>query len=45
MILGVCEKLGQQTNVNPWVFRLLFLFFGLSWTGVIVYIIIAFIND
>lgn len=41
MILGVCEKLEKNTGIDAWIFRLLFLFFGMSGTGILIYIILS----
>ncbi|MBQ8607661.1 MAG: PspC domain-containing protein [Bacteroidaceae bacterium] len=39
LIGGVCSGLGKYTNINPWIFRLLFILFGFTTVGVIVYVI------
>ena len=31
IIAGVCGGIGEATGVNPWLFRLLFLFGGGIW--------------
>ena len=43
MILGVCEQLERNTGINAWIWRLLFIFFGCSGTGILIYIILSFI--
>jgi len=37
MILGVCKKLERITGINVWIFRILFICFGFSFVGVVVY--------
>ena len=43
MILGVCEQLEKNTGIDAWLFRILFLIFGFSGTGLIIYLVLSFI--
>ncbi len=43
MLLGVCGGLGEYFNIDPTIIRLLWMVFACSGTGVIAYIIAAFI--
>jgi len=44
MIGGVCEMLEKETNLNAWLFRLLFLF-SLGYGGLLVYLLIWLFKD
>lgn len=38
---GVCGGLGEYFNIDPTIIRLLFVLFGCTTTGIIVYLIAA----
>jgi len=42
MILGVCEKLEQKIGIDAWFFRIMFILFGFSGTGIIIYLLLYF---
>lgn len=39
VLLGLCSGLGNFFGINPWAFRLIFLFTG---TGILAYFILCF---
>lgn len=39
LIAGVCGGLGQRFNINAWIFRILWILFGLTGVGILVYLI------
>lgn len=41
IITGVCSGLGETYNITPWLFRLLFILFGATFLGIVVYIILS----
>ena len=43
MILGVCEQLEQKTGIDDWIWRIIFIVFGFSGTGILVYLALSFI--
>jgi len=45
MILGVCEELEQRTELDAWVFRIIFIILasGCFGTGFIAYLIAYFV--
>jgi len=40
MILGVCEKLERIFGIDAWIFRILFIVFGCSGTGIFIYLLL-----
>ncbi len=43
VICGVCGGIGEYLNVDPTIIRLLFVLLGCTTTGIIVYLVAAFI--
>lgn len=43
MLCGVCGGIAEYFNIDPTLIRLLFVLFGLSGSGILVYIIAAII--
>lgn len=43
MLCGVCGGIGEYFNVDPTLIRLLFVIFGCTGSGVLVYIIAAIV--
>ena len=43
MLCGVCGGIAEYFNIDPTLIRLLFVLFGLSGSGILAYIIAAFI--
>ena len=39
---GVCAGLGKYTNLNAWIFRILFILFGCSGLGIVIYLLMCF---
>lgn len=44
LILGVCGGLEKQFGLNAWIFRILFILFGVCLVGIVLYFILAFIG-
>jgi phage shock protein PspC (stress-responsive transcriptional regulator) len=42
MIFGVCERLEKNTGIDAWFFRVLFILFGFSGTGILIYFLLNF---
>lgn len=38
-ICGVCGGIGEYINIDPTVIRLLWIFFGFFWVGIVAYIL------
>jgi len=45
IIFGGCAKLGDYFNVDPIWIRILFIIFGMSGTGIALYILISLLMD
>ena len=43
MLCGVCGGIGEYFNIDPTLIRLLFVLFGCTGSGILVYIIAAII--
>ncbi|MCI9531166.1 MAG: PspC domain-containing protein [Lachnospiraceae bacterium] len=43
VICGVCGGIGEYLNVDPTIIRLLFVLLGCTTTGIIAYLVAAFI--
>ena len=43
VICGVCGGIGEFLNIDPTIVRLLFVLLGRTTTGIIVYLVAAFI--
>ena len=43
VICGVCGGIGEFLNIDPTIVRLLFVLLGCTTTGIIVYLVAAFI--
>ena len=43
IFLGVCKNLEMSTGIDAWIWRLLFIIFGCSFIGIVVYIVLSII--
>ena len=43
MIAGVCGGIGEYINLDPTIIRILFVVFGCTGTGILVYLLAAII--
>ena len=43
ILAGVCGGIGEHLNVNAWIFRILFILFGIGFLGIALYVVLAII--
>ncbi len=41
ILMGVCAKMANKTGINEWLIRILWILFGCTGLGIVVYILLG----
>ncbi|MFI3229800.1 MAG: PspC domain-containing protein [Bacillota bacterium] len=43
LLMGVCAKLSKKIGLNVWIWRILWILFGCTGLGIIIYLLLGFL--